>query len=137
MRLISILSNVKTGAEAAVNTTIHTPPRSSSSCSTDRSGSVRKKDTLSLFPDPSRHQYNNNPPQLRITIPATTENGENKSETSARGLQSTVSSIPDDNLTGLAKAKQRAAEARKRDSPPLFSDMTPRQQSSGTPLYLK
>src|SRR5208282_2265664 len=77
----AIASNSKATADTQTTPSVHTSPPISSSGS-DRSS--RKKPHISLFPDPSRLQHAKNPPQLRITIPATQEKDESKPASSGK-----------------------------------------------------
>src|SRR5271155_2139225 len=109
------------------------PPPSSTASSSTRSGSIRRKPTISLFPDRSRHQVSPSPqPLLRITIPSTSEKPE-KSDSSIKLSQNSNSTPVDDGLTGLAKAKQKAMEARRKDNQsPLFDHPAQREAHNGT-----
>jgi hypothetical protein len=91
-----------------------------------------RKRNISLFPDPNRHQFNKTPPQLRITIPPPPERLAGKTPSSTVKSQSTTSATPaDDGLTGLARAKKRALEARKgrEDPSPIFEDLNDHAQA--------
>lgn len=115
-----------------MTTSIYAPPPSSSSASSStRSGSIRRKPTISLFPDRSRHLVSPSPqPELRITIPSTSEKSE-KPDFAVRGSQNSNNTPIDDGLTGLAKAKQKAMEARKKDNQsPLFDHPAPAREST-------
>jgi hypothetical protein len=84
----------------------------------------RKNSNISLFPDPSRHQ-------LKITIPDKPVSAGKNSRSS--NAENSASSFADEVLTGLAKAKQKAMESRKKDvqtQSPLFdSAVLSRSQS--------
>jgi len=89
----------------------------------------RKNSNISLFPDPSRHQ-------LKITIPdKPVVAGKNSRSSTA---ENSASSFADEVLTGLAKAKQKAMESRKKDvhaQSPLFdSAVLSRSQSQSGKL---
>jgi hypothetical protein len=105
------------------------PPSATSG--SDRS--VRKRPNVSLFPDPTRHQFTKTPPQLRITIPPPPERQESKIPQPKGRSQQCASATPaDDGLTGLARAKQRALEARKgrEDPSPIFEELNRQVQNS-------
>ena len=75
---------------------------------------------MSLFPDPSRLQFSANsvsrgPPQSTTKQPATINT-------------SASTSVPEESLTGLAKARQRALEAKKRTFPEQSASSTATSQ---------
>jgi hypothetical protein len=85
----------------------------------------RKNSNISLFPDLSRHY-------LKITIPDKPVSA-GKNSLSSTGENSAIS-FADEVLTGLAKAKQKALESRKKDvqvQSPLFDSLSRSQSQSG------
>ena len=131
----AIASNSKATTDIQTTSSLHTSPNTSSSTSCRSS---RKKPVISLFPDPSRLQHTNNPPQLRITIPTTQEKDESKPISSGKAPKSATSATPDEILTGLAKAKHRALEAKRRGSPsPPIQRLNSQTAATGRYSFLK
>jgi hypothetical protein len=129
----AIAANSKATADVQTTPSVQTSPHISSSGS---NRSTRKKPLISLFPDPSRLQHTKSPPQLRITIPTTQEKDESKPASSGKAPKSATSTTPDEILTGLAKAKHRALEAKRRGSlTPPIEDSTPKQQPPAGILF--
>jgi hypothetical protein len=68
---------------------------------------------------------------LRITIPSTSEKPE-KSDFLTKISHNSYNTPIDDGLTGLAKAKQKAMEARRKDNQsPLFDHPAQREAHNG------
>src|SRR2546423_13699011 len=104
-----------------------TPLDSHSTSSSERA--ARRKVNVSLFPDPARHQNNKQAPQLRIRIPPNQQHPESTSKTTA---SEEASKSADEGLTGLARARRKAMESRKRENfSPLFDELNEKRDNKG------
>src|SRR5579859_1963009 len=104
-----------------------TPLDSHSTSSSE--GVVRRKVNVSLFPDPARHQNHKQAHQLRITIPSIQQHPKSTSKTTG---SEKASNSADEGLTGLARARRKAMESRKRENfSPLFDELNEKRDNKG------
>src|SRR5579859_3190935 len=124
---------IESRSESRCESRCGTPLDNQSTSSSERA--ARRKVNVSLFPDPARHQNNKQPPQLRITIPS----HQQPAESPPKPMQSEeASKSADEGLTGLARARRKALESRKReDFSPLFDDLNNKQPPHGMYLNLQ
>jgi len=121
------MSRSESRSESRCESRCGTPLDNHSTSSSERA--ARKKMNVSLFPDPARHQ--NKQPHLTITIPSQQSGG----SSSQTRQHEEASKSADEGLTGLARARRKAMESRKReDSSPLFDN--PNGRPVGNRVYL-